>query len=192
VVRRRRRVSRRLGLRQQGPAERNAGRAVLNAPGIALVCALDRRKAIGKDGGLPWHLPDDLKRFKALTLDHAILMGRRTAESLGRALPQRRNLVMTRSGRLPFPGMEIVDDLDEAVALAGGESLMVIGGGQVFRLALPRATRMHLTFVDTVVEGADAWFPDFDELDWRVTARAQHPADDKHAFAFEDVDYERA
>jgi len=156
-----------------------------------LVCALDRQRAIGRDGGLPWHLPDDLKRFKALTLGHAILMGRRTAESLGRALPKRRNLVMTRSGRLPFPGMEIVDDLDEAVALAGAEALMVIGGGQIFKLALPRATRMHLTFVDTIVEGADAWFPEFDELDWRVRARTQHPSDARHAFAFEDVDYER-
>jgi dihydrofolate reductase len=120
-----------------------------------------------------------------------MLMGRRTAESLGRALPQRRNLVLTRSGRVPFAGMEAVASLDEALALAGAGTLMVIGGGEVFALALPRAQRMHLTFVDTKVQGADAWFPEFDERDWREVARAHHPADAKHAFAFDDVDYER-
>jgi len=155
------------------------------------VCALDRERAIGRDGGLPWHLPDDLKRFKALTLGHAMLMGRRTAQSLGRALPKRRNLVLTRSGRVPFAGMEAVASLDEALALAGGDTLMVIGGGEVFALALPHAQRMHLTHVDTVVQGADAWFPSFDESAWRVTARAHHAADANHAFAFDDVDYEK-
>ena len=140
---------------------------------------------------MPWHLPDDLRRFKALTLGHAMLMGRRTAESLGRALPGRRNLVLTRSGRVPFAGMERVAGLDEALALADGGTLMVIGGGEVFALALPRAQRMHLTHVDAEVEGADAWFPAFDELDWRVTGRTRHPADARHAYAFEDVDYER-
>jgi len=140
---------------------------------------------------LPWHLPDDLRRFKALTLGHPMLMGRRTAQSLGRALPQRRNLVLTRSGRVPFAGMEAVASLDEALALAGGGTLMVIGGGEVFALALPRAQRMHLTFVDTIVEGAGAWFPEFDTSQWRVTSRALHAADAKHAFAFEDVDYGR-
>ena len=155
------------------------------------MCALDRERAIGRDGGLPWHLPDDLKRFKALTLGHAMLMGRRTAQSLGRALPKRRNLVLTRSGRVPFEGMEAVASLDEALALAGEGTLMVIGGGEVFALTLPLADAMHLTFVDTVVEGADAWFPRFDESDWRISSRAQHPADARHAFAFEDVDYKR-
>ena len=156
-----------------------------------LVCALDRNHACGRDGALPWHLPDDLRRFKALTLGHPMLMGRKTAEALGRALPGRRNFVLTRSGRVPFEGMEPVRSLEEARALAGARPLMVIGGGEVFALTLPLATRMHLTFVDTVVEGADAWFPRFDEREWRVTSRASHPADENHAFAFEDVDYDR-
>jgi dihydrofolate reductase len=155
------------------------------------VCALDRERAIGRDGGLPWHLPDDLKRFKALTLGHPMLMGRRTAESLGRALPKRRNLVLTRSGRVPFEGMEAVASLDEALALAAGDTLMVIGGGEVFALALPRAQRLHLTYVDTVVTGADAWFPEFDVSEWREIARAHHAADATHAFPFDDVDYAR-
>ena len=156
-----------------------------------LVCALDRNYAIGRDGALPWHLPDDLRRFKALTLGHPMLMGRKTAEALGRALPGRQNLVLTRSGRVPFEGMQAVASIVEARALAGAQPLMVIGGGEVFALTLPLATRMHLTLVDTVVEGADAWFPRFDETEWRVTARALHPSDVKHAYAFEDVDYDR-
>jgi dihydrofolate reductase len=87
--------------------------------------------------------------------------------------------------------MEVVASLDEALALAGGGTLMVIGGGEVFALALPRAQRMHLTWVDTLVDGADAWFPPFDKSQWRITARAHHAADAKHAFAFEDIDYEK-
>jgi dihydrofolate reductase len=159
-------------------------------PRLALIAALDRRHAIGRDGGLPWHLPDDLKRFKALTLDRTLLMGRRTAESLGRALPRRRNLVLTRSGRVPFDGMQAVASLDEALALAGG-SLAVIGGGEIYALCLPLADTMHLTWVDTEVDRADAFFPAFDADDWRETARESHTADARHAHAFAFVDYQR-
>jgi dihydrofolate reductase len=157
---------------------------------LSLLAALDRHNAIGKGNALPWHLPDDLKRFKALTLGKPVLMGRKTAESLGRALPGRRNLVLTRSGRVPFDGMEAIASIDDALALAqdAGE-LCVIGGGEVFALCLPRATHLHLTHVDTIVEGADAFFPVFDAAQWRVVAREPHPADAKHAFAFEFVDY---
>jgi len=161
---------------------------------IALVAALDRQRAIGKGNALPWHLPDDLKRFKALTLGKPLLMGRKTAESLGRALPGRRNLVLTRSGRAPFGGMDAVASLDAALAMiqgdgAGDRELMVIGGGDVFALALPRATRMHLTHVDTIVADADAFFPAYEVSQWRVASRESHPADAKHAFAFEFIDY---
>jgi len=156
-----------------------------------LVCALDRKRAIGRDGALPWQLPDDLKRFKALTLGHPLLMGRKTAEALGRALPGRRNLVLTRSARVPFAAMEAVSSIDEARSLAGSSALMVIGGGEIFALTLPLASRMHLTHVDTTVEGADAWFPEFDANEWREVARAHHPADAKHQYSFDDVDYER-
>ena len=165
------------------------------APGIVLVAALDRAHAIGKGNALPWHLPDDLKRFKALTLGKPVLMGRRTAESLGRALPGRRNLVLTRSGRAPFAGMEATGSLEAAIAAAqadGAAELCVIGGGDVFALALPRAARMHLTWVDTAVDGADAFFPRFHARDWVETTRVAHAADARHAFAFEFVDYARA
>ena len=161
---------------------------------ISLIAALDRAFAIGKGNALPWHISDDLKRFKALTLGKPLLMGRKTAESLGRALPGRLNLVLTRSNHVPFAGMQAVATLDEALSVAGfeqAEALCVIGGGDVFALALPIATRMHLTWVDTVVEGADAFFPHFDPGEWRETAREAHQADARNDFAFEFADYER-
>jgi len=159
---------------------------------LVLVAALDRNLAIGKGNALPWHLPDDLKRFKALTLGKTVLMGRRTAESLGRALPKRTNLVLTRSGFVRFDGMQAVSTLDEARAIAGDGELCVIGGGEIYALTLPLAARMHLTHVDTVVADADAHFPAFDAAQWRVEKRETHVADGKHAFAFEFVDYARA
>jgi len=159
---------------------------------IELVAALDRHNAIGKNNTLPWHLPDDLKHFKTLTLDKPVLMGRKTAESLGRALPGRRNLVLTRSGRVPFAGMDVVASLDGALEIVGDQELMVIGGANVFAQALPCATRMQLTHVDTIVADADAFFPQFDALQWRVVSRESHAADAKHAFAFEFVAYERS
>jgi dihydrofolate reductase len=159
---------------------------------LVLVAALDRASAIGRGNQLPWRLPDDLKRFKALTLGQPVLMGRKTAESLGRALPGRTNLVLTRSGRVPFEGMQAVASLDEAVARCAGAPLMVIGGGEVYSLALPRAERLQLTHVDTEVAGADAYFPAFDAQDWIVEQRDAHAADGRHAHAFEFVDYRRA
>lgn len=161
---------------------------------VSLIAALDRDFAIGKGNALPWHLPDDLKRFKALTLGKPILMGRKTADSLGRALPKRRNLVLTRAGRVPFEGMQAVASVDEALDLAArdGDELCVIGGGELYALALPLATQLHLTHVDAVVADADAFFPRFDADDWREVARVAHPADATHAFAFDFVDYLRA
>ncbi|MEN5060346.1 dihydrofolate reductase [Luteimonas sp. TWI1416] len=166
-----------------------------DTPRIVLIAALDRNRAIGGGNALLWHLPDDLKRFKALTLGQPVLMGRRTAESIGRALPGRRNLVLTRSGRAPFDGMEAVASLDAALALAAGDgaqALCVIGGGEVYALALARATHLSLTCVDAEVDGADAWFPAFDAADWIQTARQEHAADTRHAHAFAFVDYRRA
>jgi dihydrofolate reductase len=162
---------------------------------IALIVAHDRERAIGVDGGLPWHLPDDLKRFKALTLGRPMLMGRRTAESLGRALPGRRNLVLSRSGRVPFEGMEAVSGIDAAIQRVrdeGGGELAVIGGGGVFEAPLPIATVLHLTLVDTVVPRADTWFPPFPPDEWTEVARTHHAADAKHAYAFDFVDLVRA
>ena len=161
---------------------------------LVLIAALDRNRAIGRDCALPWHLPDDLKRFKALTLGKPVLMGRKTADSLGRALPKRRNLVLTRSGRVPFEGMEAVSSIDVALRIAaedGASELCVIGGGELYALTLPMATRMHLTHVDTAIDDCDAFFPAFDPAAWRESARSHHAADETHAFAFDFVDYLR-
>ena len=161
---------------------------------VSLIAALDRNHAIGRGNALPWHLPDDLKRFKALTLGKPVLMGRKTAQSLGRALPKRTNLVLTRGAEAPFAGMQVVASLEAALALAAGESdeLCVIGGGEVYALALPLATHLQLTHVDTAVPGADALFPRFEARHWREIVRVHHPADASHPFAFDFVDYERA
>ena len=161
---------------------------------LHLIAALDRNRAIGRGNALPWHLPDDLKRFKALTLGKTLLMGRKTAESLGRALPKRRNLVLTRSGRVPFDGMEAVASVDEALRIVeadGGDVLCVIGGGELYALTLPMATRMYLTHVDTAIDDGDAFFPDVDVDAWREIAREMHAADDQHAYGFDFVDYMR-
>lgn len=158
---------------------------------IALVAALDRNRAIGRAGEMPWHLPDDLKRFKALTLGKPVLMGRKTALAIRRPLPGRSNLVLTRAESAPFDGQTVVRSLDEALACAGHAELCVIGGGEVYRLTLPRATRLHLTEVDTATPNADTFFPAFDPGDWREVARTHHPKDAKHAFAFDFVDYVR-
>jgi dihydrofolate reductase len=166
----------------------------MRSPRLVLVAALDRNRGIGRGNAMPWHLPDDFRHFKALTLGHPILMGRRTAESLGRALPGRLNLVLTRSGQVPFDGMQAVASLEAAIAAAtaqGGETLCVIGGGEIYALTLPLADVLQLTHVDTVVERADAFFPAWDPAQWRAVSREPHPADARHAHAFEFVEYRR-
>ncbi|WP_349811066.1 dihydrofolate reductase [Xanthomonas dyei] len=161
---------------------------------LILVVAFDRNNAIGRDNDLPWKLPDDLKRFKALTMGKPILMGRKTARSLGRALPGRLNLVLTRSGQVPFEGMHAVASVDQAIARAereGAQELCVIGGGEVYRLTMARADMLAVTEVDTAVDGADTHFPPIDPAVWVPGHRQTHAADDRHAFAFSFVDYLR-
>jgi dihydrofolate reductase len=158
---------------------------------ISLIAALDRNRAIGRDGAMPWHLPDDLKRFKRLTLGKPVLMGRKTALAIGRALPGRPNLVLTRGDTAPFDGQDVVHSLDDAIRRAGNTELCVIGGGEVYALALPHATQLHLTQIDTATPDADTFFPAFDPADWRETAREHHPVDAKHPLAFDFADYER-
>ncbi|ETC89313.1 dihydrofolate reductase [Xanthomonas hortorum] len=161
---------------------------------IILIVAFDRNNAIGRDNELPWKLPDDLKRFKALTLGKPILMGRKTAQSLGRALPGRLNLVLTRSAQVPFEGMQAVASVDEAIAQAdasGAQELCVIGGGEVYRLTMEVADVLAVTEVATIVEQADTHFPPIDPAVWEAVQRERHTADARHAFAFDYVDYRR-
>jgi dihydrofolate reductase len=150
---------------------------------LTIIAALADNGVIGRAGALPWHLPDDLRRFKSLTMGRPILMGRRTFESIGRALPGRRNLVLTR-GTNPLPaGVEPVASL--ALALekcAAVEELCVIGGAEVYRQTLARADRLELTRVHVTLAG-DVTFPDFDSTRWRELARVEHAADARHAWA---------
>ena len=158
---------------------------------LALIVAHDRQRAIGVRGALPWHLPDDLKHFKALTLEHSVLMGRKTFASIGRALPGRRNLVLSRDPGFAAPGVERVADLEAAIALASPcELIWVIGGGEVYALALPLAHRLEVTEVATSVVSADAWFPPLPPGRFAEIARIHHPADATHAHAFDFVSFE--
>ncbi len=152
---------------------------------ISLLVAMDERDGIGQDNRLPWHLSTDLKRFKALTMGHHILMGRKTYESIGRPLPGRVNVIITRSPDYQAEGCLIAHSLREALSLAelAGESeAFVIGGGQIFAQALPLADRIYLTRVHTLSE-ADVFFPEFDLKEWSIQATSEVLADDKNQFS---------
>lgn len=158
---------------------------------LALIVAHDRERAIGVRGALPWHLPDDLKRFKALTLGSSVLMGRKTFASIGRALPGRRNLVLSRDPGFSAPGVERMANLDEALESGStSELIWVIGGGEIYALALLLAERLEVTEVATTIREADAWFPELPAGRFTETARTHHPANAKHAHAFDFVTYE--
>lgn len=160
-------------------------------PRIALVAAVADNGVIGRGGGLPWHLPDDLKHFKAVTLGKPVLMGRRTFESIGRPLPGRRNLVLTRGTPALPAGAQAVASIESALALvADAAELCVIGGATVFARLLPLAQRMYLTRVHGEVEG-EVHFPPWDVHQWRETARLEHPTDSRHACAMSFVSLER-
>lgn len=159
-------------------------------PRIAIIAALARNRVIGRGNRLPWHLPDDLRHFKRLTLGRPIIMGRRTWESLPGLLPDRTHIVITRDAQYRADGAVVVHSLDEALAVAGGEEALVVGGAQLYGLALPRASRLYLTLVEAEVEG-DAFFPETDPAAWREIAREPHAADERHAYPFAFVTLER-
>lgn len=158
---------------------------------ISLLVAMDEAGGIGQGGGLPWHLSTDLKRFKALTMGHHLIMGRKTYESIGRALPGRITVIITRTrdyrpAGCPDPHVcHVTHSLDEALSLAeqsGENEAFVIGGGQIFALALPLADRIYLTRVHTISQ-ADTFFPAFNEAEWRSKESRRYPADEKNQYA---------
>jgi dihydrofolate reductase len=149
---------------------------------LTAVVAATENDVIGRGNAMPWHLPADLRHFKEITLGHPVLMGRRTFEAIGRPLPGRRNLVLSRSRDFVVPGVEVVHDVDEAIAKAGdAPELMIIGGAALYALALPRTGRVHLTRLHMSVEG-DAYFPALPEAQWREVSRSpRRPADERNA-----------
>lgn len=150
---------------------------------VSLVAAVAENGVIGRGGGLPWHLPDDLRWFKQLTMGHAVVIGRRTYESLGRPLPGRRWIVLSRDPLFHPAGVETAADLPAALATAGGGEVFVAGGAAVYRAALPLAERLYLTVVHARVEG-DTRFPPLDFADWTLVEERRHDADARHAHAF--------
>ena len=148
------------------------------------VVAMAENGVIGRDNRLPWHLPDDLRRFKSMTMGHALLMGRRTFESIGRALPGRRNLVLTRDARWQAAGCEAVHSPDAALAMvAAGERLYVIGGAAVYLACWPLVQRVELTEVHAAIEG-DTRLGGFNRDEWREVSREDRAADERHAHPF--------
>jgi dihydrofolate reductase len=161
------------------------------APALAVIAAVASNGVIGTANRLPWRIADDLRRFRALTMGHAVIMGRRTWESLPSALPGRQNIVVTRQRGYTAPGADIAGSLDEALALVRlSEPAFCIGGGELYRVALPRATTLHLTEIDREFDG-DAVFPPIVRRDWRQTAREARRSEGPDGFAYAYVTYER-
>lgn len=159
---------------------------------VSIVVALDERNAIGHAGALPWRLSEDLKRFKMLTLGKPIVMGRKTWDSIGRPLPGRHNIVVTRQRGLELPGATVVASLEDALRAAGDvPEVCIIGGAEIYRLALPLADVLHVTRVHATV-AADTWFPPIDPSEWTEVAREPRAADERHAHAFDFVELHRA
>ncbi|MFK7956481.1 MAG: dihydrofolate reductase [Lysobacterales bacterium] len=154
-----------------------------------LIAAMDNARAIGVDGGLPWHLPADLKHFKQTTLGKSVVMGRRTFEEVGRPLPGRQNIVLSRSLLRPPKGCELAITLEQALALATSTEVMIIGGGEIYRAALGSADRLVITHVDTRVDRADTWFPRIIKSRWSGWTMRSIAADAGNAFDFRVVEY---
>ena len=158
---------------------------------LELVVAVAANGVIGHDNALPWHLPADLRHFRRLTTGHAIVMGRKTWESIGRPLPERQSIVITRNTDLAAPGATVVPSLDAALAaVTMPPPVFCIGGAGIFREALPRAARLHITEIAATFPG-DVFLPPFDPRDWQETWRETHAAGTDAAFAFAFVTYDR-
>ncbi len=169
---------------------------------ISLISAVAQNGVIGRNNrngepDMPWHLPDDFAFFKRKTSGHAIIMGRKSLEALGKPLPNRTNIVITRNPAFRAEGVTVVHTLDEAMAAAKradqsdyhtGE-LFVIGGAEIYAMALPLATTLYLTEIHQAYDG-DAYFPPFDKSEWREISRRSHPTDERHAASFDFVEYE--
>ena len=152
---------------------------------LSLIVAIAKNRVIGHQNKMPWHLPAELQYFKRITMGHPIIMGRKTFQSIGRPLPGRQNIVVSRNTGFTATGVEIVHSIDEAIALTAGEDAFVIGGATLYIEALPRANKLYMTEVDAMPEG-DTFFPLLNAHEWRETSRERREKDEKNIFA---VDY---
>jgi dihydrofolate reductase len=157
---------------------------------VSVIVAASANNVIGVDGGLPWRLPEDLRRFKELTMGKPMIMGRLTYESIGKALPGRRSIILTRQGDYQLEDCEVVATVDAAIAVAGDVAeLMVIGGGNVYEQLLPVAERVYMTRVHTHIDG-DTYFPELNSSEWRSISAEEFPlhADRQYGFSFETLE----
>jgi dihydrofolate reductase len=160
-------------------------------PNLSIVAAVAENGVIGLDNRLPWHLPADLARFKRLTMGKPIIMGRRTWDSLPGLLPHRTHVVVSRNSALRAEGAQVARGLDYALALVGdADEVMVIGGAELYRQALPLCARMHLTLVHADMQG-DTFFPEYDPVDWVEVSRQPHPANERNPHDFSFVELRR-
>ena len=157
---------------------------------ISIVVAIAKNNAIGKDNQLLWHLPKDLKHFKEITSGHTIIMGRKTYESVGKPLPNRRNIIITRQN-IAINGCEVVNSIDDALKLCAGESeVFIVGGAEIYKQAMALTDRIYLTIVHQEFDG-DTYFPEIKEDIWKETARQDHEPDEKHLFPYSFITLER-
>lgn len=158
---------------------------------ISLIAAMTKNRVIGSQGQMPWHLPAELAYFKKITLGKPILMGRKTYDSIGRPLPNRRNFVLSRQPDLVIPGCEIVRSLENVLAtIDPSEELMIIGGSSLFEQTIDLADRMYLTFIECELSG-DSYFPDWNSLEWKEVSSEFHPQDHRNQYAFHCVEFNR-
>ncbi|MBA2940450.1 dihydrofolate reductase [Paenibacillus sp. CGMCC 1.16610] len=158
---------------------------------ISFIFAMDRNRAIGVNNTLPWHLPGDLKFFKAVTMGHPILMGRKTYESIGRPLPGRRNVILTQNTEFRAEGCEVIHSVDEAVQEFKDQELFVIGGAEIFRLFAEKVDRMYITFIEHEFE-ADTYMSELDLSEWTLVSSEQGERNEKNPYEYYFRIYQRA
>lgn len=164
---------------------------------VSLIAAMAENRVIGRNNDLPWKLPDDMKFFMQTTKGHHVILGRKNYDSLDerfKPLPNRTNIVVTRQKQFNAPGCSVVNSIEKALEIAKANNepeAFVIGGAEIYSLALQRADKIYLTEIHATVQG-DTFFPDFDKTVWKETERRPHPKDDKHIYAFDFVTYQRS
>ena len=157
---------------------------------LAIIVAMGTNRVIGRDNGMPWHLPADLKHFKQTTFGKPVLMGRKTYESIGRPLPERTNIVITRDRDYDAPGCTVVHSVEAALESVAGGEVMVIGGAELYRQILPRTDTIYLTLIQQAFEG-DTRFPELPDAEWREVDSDDHPPDEKNPYFYSFIKLER-